>query len=125
VTWPPEIGQLLPNADEAYGICDKLARYSLKAGHPKQKAEGFAQVLGITTDDLEYLTQVLLDGARTNPVSGIRDRGERGVVCDVVVPVRGLGRRTERVANVLTGWEIRWDGDPPRLVTAFVTTKLS
>jgi hypothetical protein len=45
--------------------------------------------------------------------------------CQVIVRVRGLRTHTDRVANVLTAWEIRWDGDAPRLVTAFITDKLS
>jgi hypothetical protein len=36
----------------------------------------------------------------------------------------GLRDQVDRVANVLTSWEVRWEGDPPRLVTAFITTKI-
>jgi hypothetical protein len=69
--------------------------------------------------DLEYLADSLLRGAREVPISEVRDRGANGVLCEVIVPVRGLAERTDRVRNVLTSWQIRWDGDPPRLVTAF------
>lgn len=58
-------------------------------------------------------------------MSEVRDAGEHGVHCRVIVPVDGLGERVGRIANVLTAWEIRWDGDAPRLVTAFITTKVS
>ena len=126
MSWPPKIGEPLPRAEEAYGIHEKLAGYSLKLGHPGRgkKAEGFARVLAITADDLEYLAEELLEGARTIPMTEIRDRGEQGVLCEVVVPVRGVADRAHRVANVLTSWEIRRDGDRPRLVTAYITTKI-
>jgi hypothetical protein len=42
------------------------------------------------------------------------------VLCEVIVPVCGVGERTERAAS----WKVRWDGDLPRLVTAFITTKI-
>lgn len=42
--------------------------------------------------------------------------------CEVIVPVRGLAERADRVADVLTAWEVRWDGDAPRLITAYITT---
>ncbi len=126
MTWPPKIGEPLPRVQHSYGIHEKLVGYSLKLGHPSggEKANGFARVLAITTDDLEYLAEALLTGARTIPISTIRDRREQGLLCQVVVPVRGLADRADRVANVLTVWEIRWDGDPPRLVTACITTKI-
>jgi hypothetical protein len=40
------------------------------------------------------------------------------------VPVRGLGDCADRVANVLTSWELRHEDDRPRLVTATSTSKL-
>jgi hypothetical protein len=59
------------------------------------------------------------------PVSEVRDAGRHGYNCTVLIPVRGLGRHADRVALVLTSWQIRWDGDAPRLVTAYVTDKLN
>lgn len=126
MTWPPQIGELLPRAEDAYGVHEKIAGYSLKLGHPRggEKADAFARVLGITAADLDYLAETLLGGVRTIPSTAIRDRGEHGVLCQVIVPVHGLGDRAGRTANVLTAWEIRWDGDPPRMVTAYITTKI-
>jgi hypothetical protein len=127
VPWPPKIAEPLPNADDAYGVHEKLARYSLKVGHEDggPKAAAFARILGITAADLEYLAGELLSGIRKIGVSEVRDAGEHGVHCRVIVPVGGLGERVGWIANVLTAWEIRWDGDTPRLVTAFITTKVS
>jgi len=80
VPWPAEVGKLLPGAEDAYGIHEKLAGYSLKLGHPGRgrKAEGFARVLAVTADDVEYLAEALLGGIRTTPVSRVRPAGEYG-----------------------------------------------
>jgi hypothetical protein len=76
VSWPPQIGELLPRAQDAYGVHEKLVDYSLKAGHPRGKAEGFARVLAVTADDLEYVAEALLSGVRTTPCPafGLRER---------------------------------------------------
>lgn len=113
VSWPPQIGQLLPRAEDAYGVQEKLLNYSLKAEHPRRKAEAFARVLAVTADDLDYVAEPLLSGLRTTPVSGVRPSGVHGFHCEVIVQVRGLRDRADRVANVLTAWQIRWDGGPP------------
>ncbi len=78
MSWPPENGSLLPNADRAHGVREKLAGYSLKLDHVGRgkKAEGFARVLAITAADLEYLAEALLGGIRTTPMSGVRLAGE-------------------------------------------------
>jgi hypothetical protein len=124
VSWPPAVGELLPRANEAYGVNQKLVQYSLKAGHPRGKAEGFARALALTADDLEYVAEALVSGIRTTPVSSVRPAGPHGFHCEVIVPVRGLGDRADRVANVLTAWQIRWDGDPPRLITAYIVSRV-
>lgn len=72
VSWPPQIGELLPRNEDAYGVHEKLVDYSLKAGHPMGKAEGFARVLAVTADDLGYVAEAVLSAVRTTPVSGVR-----------------------------------------------------
>lgn len=124
MSWPPKIGDLLPDAEDAHGVHDKLARYSLKPGHPREKAEAFARVLSVTAEDLDYVADALLDGARTTPISGVRHAGAHGFHCEVIVPVRGLRDRADRLADVLTAWQIRWDGDPPRLITAYIVSRV-
>lgn len=127
MSWPPKIGELLPRAEDAYGVHDKLARYSLRAEHNEggPKAAAFARVLGITAADLDYLAEALLAGVQKRPVVEIRDRGRFGMHCRVIIPVHGRRDRADRVAKVRTVWEIREDGDAPRLVTAYITTKLN
>lgn len=124
MSWPPQIGELLPRGEDAYNVREKLADYSLNTDHPRgrAKAEGFAMVLGITAADLPYLAEAVLSGVRTIQVSEVRPRGQHGMHCRVIVPVRGLREHADRVADVLTAWEIRWNGDAPRLITAFLRT---
>jgi Domain of unknown function (DUF6883) len=124
VSWPPQIGALLPRAEDAYGVQGKLLNYSLKAGHPRRKAEAFARVLAVTADDLEYLAEALLSGVRTTAVSGVRPAGVHGFHCEVIVQVRGVRDRADRVANVLTAWQIRREGDRPRLITAYIVSRV-
>lgn len=126
VAWPPKIGELLPGAEDAYGVHEKLLTYSLDPDHPDggHKARLFRRQLEITAADLEYLAGAILGGVKTQPITEIRDRGEFGMHCRVVVPVHGLREHAERVVNVRTVWEVRSDGDVPRLVTAYITTKL-
>jgi len=126
VAWPPKIGELLPRAEDAYGVHEKLAGYSLNLDHPGpgKKAEGFARVLAITAEDLAHVAEVLLRGIRTTSVSRVRSAGQYGFHCEVIVPVRGLRDRADRVASVLTAWQIRRDGDPPRLITAYIVSRV-
>jgi Domain of unknown function (DUF6883) len=126
MSWPPHIGDLLPQADDAHGVEKKLAGYSLNLDHPSggAKAAGFGRVLAITIEDLDYLADSLREGLQDTPVSEVRNRDDGSVLCEVIVPIRGLGGCADRVATVLTSWHIRWEGDPPRLVTAFITTRI-
>ena len=73
VSWPPQIGELLPRAEDAHGVREKLVNYSLKAGHPMRKAEGFARALAVTAEDLEYVAEALLRGSarRRCPTFGL------------------------------------------------------
>jgi hypothetical protein len=122
VTWPPKIGEPIPRAEDAYNVQEKLRDYSLNLAHNVggNKAAGFLQILGISAADAEYLAAVLLDGVRELPVMVVRDNAPFGLNCNVIVPVRGLGERAGRIANVLTSWELRHVGDRPRLVTAHI-----
>ena len=123
MTWPPEIGERLPRGEDAYNVHEKLRDYSLNlahAGSGRHKAAGFLRILGATSDDVDYLAAALLEGARDLPVTMVRPNPPFGLNCNIVVPVRGLRDHAERVANVLTSWEIRFEGDRPRLITAYI-----
>lgn len=122
VTWPPEVGQPLQNAEAAYNVYEKLGTYALATGHSVggHKARAFQQILAITVDDVDYLASALLAGVLDHPVTAVRRNAPWGINCNVIIPVQGLREHAERVARVLTSWELRYEGDRPRLVTAFI-----
>jgi hypothetical protein len=124
MSWPPEIGELLPNAEKAYGVHEKLAEYSRKPGHARRKGEAFARALGVTSDDLDYVAGALLEGVRTTPMSASGLQGPYGFHCEVILRMCGLCDRADRTANVLTAWEIRADGNAPRLITAYIVSRV-
>lgn len=120
--WPPTIGEPLPNAAEAFGIREKLAAYCLNLDHEigGPKAQGFRRILGIDLADIDYLADTLGAGARTAPITGLRDNAPFGILCEVQIAVTGLGEHHDRGALVTTSWELRHAGDAPRLVTAYI-----
>jgi hypothetical protein len=115
-----------PAGRRAHGVDEKLSGYSLNPDHPSggPKAAGFARVLAISPEDLDYLASSVLQALRDAPVSEVRDRDDGSVLCEVIVPGRAHRDRADRVAAVLTSWHLGWEGDSPRLVTAFITTKI-
>jgi hypothetical protein len=120
VSWPPQIGELLPRAEDASGVHEKLTGYSLKREHAdgRHKAVLFEAVLDITAADVDYLAELLIAGIADTPVRAVRENAPHGYLCDVRISVRGLRARFDRTAIVLTAWEVAWDGDAPRFVTA-------
>ena len=54
------------------------------------------------------------------PIRAVRENAPHGYLCEVRISVRGLRARSDRTAIVVTAWEIAWDGDAPRLVTALI-----
>ncbi len=100
---------------------EKLANYSLNVanlvGGPK--ARGFALILGITIDHIDYLEDAIRTGVLERPISQVRDNSPHGINCVVEVPVRGIGPKRARVIDVRTIWELRVRGARPRLVSAF------
>jgi len=122
VPWPPKIDEPLPRAELAFGIQRKLTTYSLATEHPDggPKAHGFASILGITTEDVNHLVTEIEIGILERGVSAIRANPPYGYLCEVRVPVRGLGRHSERRAVVVTSWELPTAEAAPRLVTAYI-----
>lgn len=123
MSWPPVEGDLIPNARDAYGVRDKLATYSLDVRHRigGPKAQLFRLVLGITLeDDLDYLTAAILEGVRRHPITLVRPNPPWGFNSNVLIPIAGVRDREGRTADVLTSWQLRHEGDRPRLVTAYL-----
>lgn len=115
------VGVLLPRADQAVGVREKLVRYALDRTHEHggAKARGFEQILGITLDDADYLEAEIRVGILSNPVHAIRAAKPTGFNCVVELPIRGLGSRRRRLISVRTVWLIANSGDKPRLTTVF------
>lgn len=122
MSWPPAIGALMPRADDAYGVLDKLRGYSLNFEHEvgSHKARVFRSVLGITIEDADWLADQLLAGVRQHLVSEVRDNPPHGVLCEVFVPVRGVRGLADRTAVVTTSWEFSTPDAAPRLVSAYI-----
>lgn len=118
----PRIGAVLPAAGHAHGIRDKLLRYSLNRDHPdgRHKAERFRRVMGIDQDSVDRLLVIIASGVRRYPVSAIRERGQFGPLCEVRIPVGERFDGRTRPVSIVTSWEIREPGAPPRLVTAYI-----
>lgn len=122
MSWPPQIDELLPRAEDAYGVHEKLVGYSLNRDHAdgRHKAVLFKAVLDIAAADVDYLAESLVAGIADTLISAVRANAPYGYLCEVRVNVRGLRARDNRTAVVTTGWEIAWEGDAPRLVTALI-----
>ena len=107
----------LPNAEEAIIEIEKLRDYCLNRDHPrgKHKARILAAALGITQEDSEELSQVILSEIRTAEceVGELDEYGSRYTV-DLEI------ERNERTAIVPTGWIIKSGERAPRLTTCFV-----
>ena len=119
--WPPDVGEVLPRAAEAFGVRYKLATYSLdvtnEVGGPK--ARGFEAMLGITIDAIDYLEAQIMSRILDTPLSDVRNNPPYGINCVVDMPIRGIGAHGQRIVNVRTAWLISTAGDPPRLVSAY------
>jgi hypothetical protein len=120
--WPPQVGELLPRADEAIGVRQKLETYSLDLAHEDgvAKALGFAQILGITLASVDYLEAEIRRGVQANPISEVRRGSPFGLRCVVTFPLRGIGVHRERAVPLRTVWEFATPLASPRLVTAFL-----
>ena len=99
----------------------KLETYSLVPDHGRggNKAHVFDRALGITRAQVDHLASEIVQGLTTRPVTRVK-MTPWGLSCEVRVPVRGVGIHHGRVVPVTTGWELRYVGDRPRLVSAYV-----
>jgi hypothetical protein len=120
--WPPQLGKPLPRAAEAVGVHHKLETYSLVVEHSSggPKAIRFARLLSIAHRDVDHLAAEIAAGLLGAPVTRVVFKADGTLGCGVLVPVRGVGFHEKRVVAVTTGWELRYVGDKPRLVTAFI-----
>lgn len=119
--WPPQVGELLPRAEEAFGVREKLASYSLALDHRVggPKARGFRLILGITIASIDYLETEIYVGIQQHPVKAVVDNPPYGQNCVVEFPLHGVGSYSNRVARLRTVWQLVTPDLPPRLVNAF------
>lgn len=103
------------------GIRERLADYSLHPSHKRggPKAHGFAVILGITIDAIDYLETQIFLGIRRHPIEAVVDNRPYGWNCPVEFPIRGIGSYSERWADLRTVWELADPHLPPRLISAF------
>jgi hypothetical protein len=120
--WPPRPGELLPRAEEAFNVREKLSGYSLIASHPDggSKARGLAQILGITLQSIDYLENEIYSRIRITRISSVRPNPPYGINCVVQFSIRGVGPYSDRIAPLRTVWEFKSADSPPRLVSAFL-----
>lgn len=116
------MGELLPRADEAIGVRQKLETYSLDLTHEDggAKALGFVQILGITLASVDYLETEIQRAVQVHPISAVKAGSPFGLRCVVVFPLRGLDMHRLRVVPLRTVWEFASPLSCPRLVTAFL-----
>jgi len=100
----------------------KLLDYSLEVGHETggPKALGFERILGITSDDVDYIEQAIRVGILKAPIHSIRHNPPFGINCVVQFPIQGLGDKRLRAANLRTTWILVDASACPRLLTAFL-----
>jgi hypothetical protein len=122
--WPPRVGELLPQGEQVLGVREKLTAYSLKLDHQTggPKAHGFAMILGITLETIDYLDSEIRLAAQRRPIQAVVDNEPYGWKCVIDFPLEGIGSYSGRVAKVRTVWELASPVFPPRLVTAFLKT---
>ncbi len=77
-------------------------------------------ILGITIDSIDYLEAEIRQGVQRHPIRAVVDNSPYGWNYVVDLPLRGVGRYSERIVNFRTVWELITPDIPPRLVTALL-----
>lgn len=114
MTWPPQIGDPLPRADQAWFEPVKLDDWILgEDGHGKE----WRRVFHVGLEDRERVWEAIASAVRNAPIATVRNRGFKGIVCSVKVELT-IGERT---APVTVGWHYASEKAAPRLVTAYIT----
>lgn len=89
---------------------EKLLNYSLQMEHEVggPKANGFTRILGITSESIDHLEAEVREGIRCNRITAVVDNQPYGWKCVVEIPIRRVGRYSERRVNLRTvgSWQI-------------------
>ena len=120
--WPPQIGELLPRAEDAFGVRHKLATYSLDRKHVRgrAKAKGFETILGITVESIDYLEEQIYLGICIHPIFSIRENWPHGTACTVDWEIHGIGRHSARIVPLRTAWLYSTPAAAPRLTNTYL-----
>jgi hypothetical protein len=112
--WPPNLGEILPRAEEAWYDPVKLDEWVLaERGHGSE----WERVFLVSREDRERVWEAIAAAAQGAQIKTVRDRGADGVVCGVEVEVT-IGERT---APVTISWHYEDAEAAPRLATAYPT----
>lgn len=113
--WPPQIGEALPRAADAWCTEEKWLIWILASdGHGPE----WAKVLRLESDEWELAWKALKEAVRRAAIETVRVLNAGGVSCGVTVELT-VGDRT---APVVSAWHYIEHGAAPRLVTAYPTT---
>lgn len=108
---------LLPNADKAVVLIEKLRDYSLDPLHPngKHKARVFASALGMTQEDAPRLRQMILEAVLTTEAveTDTNKHGTRYTVDFQTLGAKGA-------VKIRTAWIIDAGENVPRLTSCYV-----
>jgi hypothetical protein len=113
MTWPPQIGDPLPRASEAWYEPVKLEDWVLG---PRGHGEEWQRVFHVGLADRERVWQAIVAAAANARIFRVRNVGAHGVVCGIQVELT-IG---ERSARVRMSWHYANKEAAPRLVTAYV-----
>jgi hypothetical protein len=112
--WPPQIGEALPRAADAWCVEEKwLAWILADDGHGLE----WAKVLQVDAVKWELAWQALKGAVREAAIKTVRLPDAGGVTCGVRVELT-ISKRT---APVVSAWHYAEPGAAPRLVTAYPT----
>jgi hypothetical protein len=113
-SWPPQVGDPLPRAAEAWYEPSKWDGWILATrGHGPE----WARVLHVSLDDVNLIWETIAAAVLTNPVAKIRDLGAYGLNCRVDIQLT-IGPRS---APIRTVWHYADANSAPRLVSAYPT----
>jgi hypothetical protein len=120
--WPPKAGELLPRAEEATNVREKLAGYSLNMAHRDggPKARAFERILGITITDLGCLEAAIHEGIGTTEMGSVRHNPPYGYNCVVDFSLSGRDEKSGRAVGLRTVWRVASPDSPPHLTTAYL-----
>lgn len=114
MTWPPQVGDPLPRADQVWHEPAKFDSWILaEQGHGAE----WRRVFHVGIEDVERVWAVIVAAVVHARITTVRDRSAEGIVLGVDVELTIGGRS----APVTICWHYATEESAPRLVTAYVT----